>query len=118
MISHYRYQWKIGSWSECSIVSSSSDEGVTPGQCGGGLMTRNLTCYDVTRARPAHPNLCFELGDRRTEINLVKRFVPLLYSRDRRTESQFCDKSALIFSEHSHCDCETRGEKNKSITIR
>ena len=38
-------------------------------------MTRNLTCYDVMRGRPAHPNLCFQLGDRRTEINLVKRFV-------------------------------------------
>ena len=45
--------------------------------CGGGLLTRNLTCYDVARGRPAHPNLCFELGDRRTEINLVKRFVSL-----------------------------------------
>ena len=109
---HFRYQWKIGSWSECAIISSASQEAGL-GSCGGGVMTRNLTCYDVSRGRPAHPNLCFELGDRRTEINLVKRFVSLL----SRRRSQFCDKSALIFSEHSHCD-QTQGEKNKSITIR
>lgn len=75
----FRYQWKIGSWSECGIISSGPEE-AGPGGCGGGVMTRNLTCYDVTRGRPAHPNLCFELGDRRTEINLVKRFVSLLSS--------------------------------------
>lgn len=42
--------------------------------CGGGIMTRNLTCFDVARARPAHPNMCFEKGDKSTEINLVKRY--------------------------------------------
>ena len=66
----YRYQWKIGSWSECRVIS---DTLTTVNTCGGGVMRRNLTCFDVARGRPAHPNLCFEKGDPSSEINLVKR---------------------------------------------
>ena len=66
-----RYQWKSGSWGECQISSGTASEK----ECGGGIMTRNLTCFDVEVGRPAHPNLCFEKGEGNVENNLVKRYV-------------------------------------------
>ena len=70
-----RYQWKIGSWSQCQVITRSSSSS----SCGGGVMTRNLTCFDVSRGRPAEPVLCHQNSEagpgRSSDINLVKRFV-------------------------------------------
>ena len=40
-----------------------------------GIMTRNLTWLDMKVDCPAHPNLCFEMGEEKDKIDLVKRFV-------------------------------------------
>ena len=64
-----RYQWKQGSWGECLINSPTGHRK----ECGGGIMTRNLTCFDVEVGRPAHPSLCFEKGEGNVENNLVKK---------------------------------------------
>ena len=69
-------------------------------------MTRNLTCFDVSVGRPAHPNLCFEKSDQTSGINLVKRY------------SQFSDKSALISPELHTIKKSKAGERKKSINIR
>eukprot|EP00090_Calanus_glacialis_P045441 TRINITY_DN8432_c0_g1_i1.p1 TRINITY_DN8432_c0_g1~~TRINITY_DN8432_c0_g1_i1.p1 ORF type:complete len:1537 (-),score=130.83 TRINITY_DN8432_c0_g1_i1:368-4978(-) len=69
VVCNFRYQWKSGSWGECQISSGTASEK----ECGGGIMTRNLTCFDVEVGRPAHPNLCFEKGEGNVENNLVKR---------------------------------------------